>query len=52
MWDRDNKGRPLVSGKEEKRYTLDRMTRYYQEAGHSKTYARLLAKNYLKFGKK
>lgn len=37
--------------KAEKRYTLDRLTRYYQEAGHTKAVARALAKNYLRFGK-
>lgn len=37
--------------KADRRNTLDRLTRYYQEAGHSKQTARALAKNYLRFGK-
>lgn len=41
----------ILSSKADKRHTLDRMTRYYQEAGHSKQVARALAKNYLRFGK-
>lgn len=37
--------------KGDKRHTLDRLTRYYQEAGHSKTTARAMAKKELRFGK-
>lgn len=51
MWDRKNSGL-VVCGKAEKRKALDRMIRYYREAGHTKAYARQLAKNHLNYGKK
>lgn len=37
--------------KADRRETLDRLTRYYQEAGHSKATARTMAKKHLRFGK-
>lgn len=37
--------------KADRRETLDRMTRFYQEAGHSKATARAMAKKHLRFGK-
>ncbi|UNA02771.1 hypothetical protein [Enterobacter phage vB_ExiM_F5M1E] len=37
--------------KADRRETLDRLTLYYQEAGHSKATARALAKKRLRFGK-
>lgn len=37
--------------KADKRHTLGQMTRYYQEAGHSKQTARAHAKKYLRYGK-
>lgn len=43
--------RIIMSAKEDKRHTLDRMIRYYQETGHTKQAARALAKNHLRFGK-
>lgn len=42
----------LITSKEDRCETLDRLTRYYQEAGHNKTTARTLAKKRLRFGKK
>lgn len=39
------------TSKADRRETLDRLTRYYQEAGHSKATARAMAKKHLRFGK-
>ena len=39
------------TSKADRRETLDRLTHYYQEAGHNKTTARALAKKRLRFGK-
>lgn len=51
MWDRKDISFGIC-GKAEKREALNRLVRYYREAGHTKTYARELAKNYLNYGKK
>lgn len=41
--------RPFIGeSKADKRYKLDRMIRYYMEAGHSKVTARLMAKKHLR----
>jgi len=39
---------PTGETKAEKRHNLDRLVRYYMEAGHSKVTARLMAKKHLR----